>query len=318
MNGREEEKSQTWHVLVCGLPLAGDVFDLGSSLTLRRLLLPLSVFDLAAAGGVGFREWAILEPLAGNATAEIVTDDTSAAEPGYDALNKCWLASALLVLRGFVRHICPAVSAYSWNFIAGHQTQTAPIFHEQLAEEGIHAAVFNPRRSLPPFRGSILDYHLRLLLPRDTRNSAFGLTEAVWFREHLERFNILAANEERFRYALEAAVDWRFSKDHRSAIARLWSGIESLFGLSTELVYRVSLLASSVLAPRGPDRLAAFKRVKETYGIRSKAVHGEPVDGAKLEKGLHDSYEILRALLLDAVERGKIRTEEDHYNELLG
>src|SRR5579871_6463630 len=93
-----------WNVLVCGLPLAEDSFDLGSSLTLRRIVAPLSVFDLAAAGAVGFREWAILEPLAPAATAEIVSPVSGASAPGYDALNKCWLVSSLLVLRGFADH----------------------------------------------------------------------------------------------------------------------------------------------------------------------------------------------------------------------
>ena len=42
-------------------------------------------------------------------------------------------------------------------------------------------------------------------------------------------------------------------------------------------------------------------------------------DGAeeKLFAGLHGSFEILRTLLLDAVERGAIRTEDDFFRELL-
>jgi hypothetical protein len=55
----------------------------------------------------------VLEPLAPSAAAEIVSPTSAAQLPGYDALNKCWLASALLVIRGFARHLCPAVSAYS-------------------------------------------------------------------------------------------------------------------------------------------------------------------------------------------------------------
>lgn len=313
----KKDEPEAWHVLVCGLRMAEDAFDLGASLSLRRLVNPLTVFDLAATGGVGFREWAILEPLASAATAEMISPSVAAAAPGYDALNKCWLASALLVLRGFAGHLCPAVSSYSWNFVSGHQAQTAPIFRRQFVDEGVDAAVFRPRGSLPPFKGGILDYHLKLLLPRETRGSAFDSDEARWFQGHMERFNLLAAENERFRFGLEAVVDWRFSKDHRAAIARLWSGIESIFGISSELVYRVSLLGSTVLAPRGPQRVASFKRVKETYGIRSKAVHGEPVPQERLEKGVNDSYEILRALLLDAVERGKLRNEEDYYCELL-
>ncbi len=307
----------TWYVLVCGLPLAGDSFNLGSSLTLRRLVGPLSVFDLAAAGAVGFREWAVLEPLGAAATAEIASPTNAAAMPGYDALNKCWLVSALLVIRGFARHVCPAYSAYSWNFVAGHQKSSTPTFRRQLAEEGVEKAVFEPKGSLPDFQGGLLDYHLRLFIPRETRSTPFDSEEAVWLSSNFERFNQLASSDERFRFGLEAAIDWRYAKDPRAAVARVWAGVESLLGINSELVYRVSLYAGTVVASRGPDRIAAFKKIKALYGVRSKAVHGEPIAEDKLFIGLHDSFEVLRTLLLDAVERGAVRTEDDFSRELL-
>jgi len=311
------DEVESWNVLVCGLPLAGDTFDLGSSLVLRRLNTSLSVFDLAACGAVGFREWATLEPLAGSATAEIASPVGAATVPGYDALNKCWLISSLLVIRGFARHICPAVSSYSWNFIAGHQKSASPMFRQQLAEEGLKKAVFEPRGSLPPFKGGLLDYHLQLLLPKETRSTPFDATEAQWFVENLERFNQLAATDERFRFALEASVDWRYAKEPRAALARVWAGIESLLGINSELVYRVSLTSATLIAPRGEDRISAFKRIKTTYGIRSKAVHGEPIAVERLFTGLHESFDVLRALLLDAIEQGRVRGEDDFLRELL-
>jgi hypothetical protein len=313
----EAASPDIWNVLVCGLPLAEDSFDLGSSLTLRRLVAPLSVFDLAAAGAVGFREWAILEPLAPAATAEIVSPVSGASAPGYDALNKCWLVSSLLVVRGFAGHLCPACSAYSWNFIAGHQKVSAPVFRKQLAGEGPEKAVYQPRAGLPPFQGAILDYHLRLFIPKYTRSTPFDAAEATWLASHFERFNHLASSDERFRFALEAAVDWRYSKDPRAALSRLWSGVESLMGINSELVYRVSLYTATVIAPSGPARIAAFKKIKALYGVRSKAVHGEPIAEEKLIGGVHESFEVLRTLLLDAVERGAVRTEDDFCHELL-
>jgi hypothetical protein len=306
----------TWHVLVCGLPLAGDAYDLGASVKLRRLVKPLTVFDLAAAGAVGFREWAVLEPLAHFATSEIVSPNSAAAAPGYDALNKCWLASSLLVLRGFSRHLCLAASAYSWNFIAGHQ-ESSSASRQQLADEGVENAVYEPWASLPPFRGQLLDYHLRLLVPKEVRCAPFDSKEAEWIAAHLDRFNQLAANEERFRFALEAAVDWRYAKDPRAALARIWAGVESLLAINAELVYRVSLYAATVLAPRGPQRIAEFKRIKALYATRSKAVHGEPTSQEKLFTGVHESFEVLRTLLLDAVQRGSVRSEKDFCEELL-
>jgi hypothetical protein len=127
----------------------------------------------------------------------------------------------------------------------------------------------------------------------------------------------LATSDERFRFALEAAVDWRYSKDPRAALSRLWAGLESVIGIKSELVYRVSLCAATVIAPSGPARVAAFKQIKALYGVRSKAVHGEPIDEERLICGVHDSFEVLRTLLLDAVERGAVRTEDDFCQELL-
>jgi hypothetical protein len=237
--------------------------------------------------------------------------------PGYDALNKCWLVSALLLLRGFACHLCPAVSAYSWNFIAGHQNQVSDIFRQQLQEEGLDRAVHNPRGSLPAFRGGLLDYHLRLYMPRDARTSALVSGDALWVSKHLGKFNSMAAEDKRFRFALESAVDWRFAKDARAGIARLWAGIESLFGVSSELVHRLSLYAATVLVPRGEARIGGFKRLKKLYGIRSKAVHWEPLDEAELIDALQQSYEILQSLLLDTISRGAVRGEGDYLTELL-
>jgi hypothetical protein len=83
-------------------------------------------------------------------------------------------------------------------------------------------------------------------------------------------------------------------------VARVWAGVESLLGISSELFYRVALSASTVIAPRGTNRITAFKKIKGLYGVRSKTVHGEPIAEDKLFTGLHDSFDILRTLLLDA------------------
>jgi len=293
------------------------MFDLGESITIRRLITPLSVFDLAAVGAVGFREWAVLEPLAPAATCEIISPLAAANPPGYDALNKCWLVSALLVIRGFAKHTCPAVSAYPWHLIAGHQKQSAASFRMQLAEEGVEKAIFESRRSLPAFNGGLLDYHLSTLVPKNLKDNPLDSYECNWISAHLERFNSLASCDERFRFALEASVDWRYSKDQRAAISRLWAGIESLFGLSSELVYRVSLFGSIGLASRGEARFQAFRRIKASYGVRSKAVHGEPLSEDKLTSGMHEAFEILRSILLYCVLRNGVPTEDELYRELL-
>jgi hypothetical protein len=158
---------------------------------------------------------------------------------------------------------------------------------------------------------------MRVLIPKETRSTPFDTTEAAWVSSYLERFNELAAGNERFRFALEAAVDWRYAKDPRAAISRVWAGLESLLGIGSELVYRIALNSATVVASRGSERVAAFKKIRALYGVRSKAVHGEPITDDKLSTALHDSFEVLRALLLDAVERGAVRTDDDFFQDLL-
>jgi hypothetical protein len=46
-------------------------------------------------------------------------------------------------------------------------------------------------------------------------------------------------------------------------------------------------------------------------------VHGELLADDVLSLGLGESFELLRTLLLDAVERGQLRDDADYHSELL-
>ena len=307
----EEGHEGNWSVLIYGLSLEASPLNLASGLALKNLESRLTVFDLAAAGAAGFRQWAVLEPFAPACRCEIESALDAAVMPGYDTLNRAWLVSALLTLRGFGTHIGLACSSYSWSVIAGHQERTSHVFHKQLAEEGVDAAVHASQRELPPFRGGLLDYHLRLMVEKDARHGPVTQEDASWIRQHFETFNNLASESEQFRFALEAAVDWRYGKDPRAAIARIWSGIEAIFGITSELVFRISLLASAVLTPRGADRKQRFDAIKKLYGVRSKAVHGERLSSDLLSQAMNDSYQLLRDLLLLTVEKGRPLSDND-------
>ncbi len=95
------------------------------------------------------------------------------------------------------------------------------------------------------------------------------------------------------------------------AIAQLWSGIEALFGISSELVYRISLQIASLLEARGIARQAKFDQVRKLYGTRSKAVHGEELSDDKLNQAMLESFDILNKLLLVNIEKGRPFTQDD-------
>ena len=305
-----EEYFGNWYILLSNLDIENPLFQLGSGVSIRRLDCHISVFDLAATGAAGFREWGMLEPFLPKCVSEIETAQDAATKPGYDALNRAWLASALLKLKGYNAHLPLACNAYSWNIVAGHQERTKWIFEEELKEKRVASAVNSPRRDLPPFKGQLLELHTKFLVP-DNAKTSLVKEDAYWIRNNYETFNSLSAKSESFRFALAAAVDWQYSSDPRVAIAKLWSGIEAVFGISSELVYRVSLLIASLLESRGVARQARFAQVRKLYGVRSKAVHGEELSDDKLIKAMLESFDILSKLLLLNVEKGRPFTQED-------
>jgi hypothetical protein len=304
------------YVLLVGLPPFEIPLILAPGLALRPLASPLSVFDLAAAGAVGFKGWAALEQFAPVCTAEIESAKDADITPGYHALNRAWLMTGLLVLRGFTRVSGVACSSYSWNLIAGHQPRHSEHFQKQARDEGIQKAVFEPKHSLSRFRGNLLDYHLTYFIDPVSRTDAPNEADAEWARVHFDIFNDMASQNEAFRFALEAGFDWRFAKEPRSAVARLWGGIEALFGINSELVYRISLYSACLLAKRGEPRRRKFEEVKRLYGLRSKVVHGEKLAEEKISQAMTDSFHLLRDLLLLAVDRGKPITIQDVENAI--
>jgi len=306
-----ETHTGNWYVLVAGLASPKEPLTLAPGVSLVPLESPLSVFDLAAAGAVGFRAWAVLEPISLLCTCEIEAARDSDVVPGYDTLNRAWLASALLVLRGFSRHLGVACSTYSWNTVAGHQQRTAHLFPEQVRDEGVDAAIYEPKHDLPRFDGNLLEFHTQLLVDRDSRNDEVSAQDVAWIAKSFGTFNRLAAESDAFRLALEAAIDWRYTKEERIAIGRIWAGIEALFGISSELVYRISSLCASLLEQRGAGRKARFQAVKRLYGLRSKAVHGEKLNQDQLVAAMSDSYTLLRELLVLSIERGRVLSSDD-------
>lgn len=204
-----------------------------------------------------------------------------------------------------------ACSAYPWSIVACLQKQRTPWFQEALKARGVTMDLYGKDGSLPAFKGDILDFHTKLIRLPTFRNESATAEDAEWCQANFDKFNRLAADSDKFRFALEAATDWRYAKDHRAAISRLWAGIESLFGVSAELVYRLSVYSAALLEPRGPGRTAMYSRVKKLYGVRSKAVHGDDLTVEQLRGGTAESFELLRSLLLVAIDRGHVPTEAD-------
>ncbi len=288
-----EELAGNWYILVYNLDTQRSPCQLGKGITIRHLTRPLSVFDLAAAGASGFREWAVLEPFLPGCRCEIETMSDAATLPGYDTLNRAWLASALLKLKGYYSHLPLACSCYSWSVVAEQSEKRQAEKHD-----------------LPCFKGQLLECYTKYLSIPNTK-IVISEQDADWINSNFERFNVLASKSDSFRFALSAAVEWQYSTEPRAAVARLWSGIEALFGIESELIYRISLVISCLLEPRGTTRRERFAKIRKLYGVRSKAVHGAKLSEQEITEAMIETSEILNKLLLINLEKGRTFSADD-------
>jgi hypothetical protein len=78
------------------------------------------------------------------------------------------------------------------------------------------------------------------------------------------------------------------------------------------------ILSASLLEERGEPRKARFHAVKRLYGLRSKAVHGEPLGQEHLLSAMNESHRLLRKLLLLTIEKGHVPGPGDFDDALFG
>jgi hypothetical protein len=293
-----------WYVLTLGLPTPECVTPLVPGVTLCPLPHRLTVFDLAAAASMGFQEGIAVGHLAPLCAVEIESAADAATVPGYDALNRAWLITALLVLRGHWQCMSIAASNYSWTRLRAKPQPSAHLEPNQYSN-------LRTVTDLAGYRATLLDFRLKLLSLPQPPPSDICNDDIQWISAHFATFNELCHRSESFRLALGCCIDWRYQDEQRSAVARLWQGIESLLAIKMELSYRISMTAAAITVARGPERTEAYKAIKKLYDVRSKAVHGEPIPDEKLGRGVQDSFELLRDLLVACIDRGDTFSKDD-------
>lgn len=155
----------------------------------------------------------------------------------------------------------------------------------------------------PESIAAVTNYHLRGL----SRGTTVTLTEAdiSWIQNNYEKARSLLDNES-FQNAAHCLASYRWHSMPRARLAILWAGIEGLFGVDSEIVFRVSLYAARFLEPHdGAMQREVFGRVKELYKLRSKAVHGGRMKG-NANEGVDESALLLRALIRRCAELGSM------------
>jgi len=149
----------------------------------------------------------------------------------------------------------------------------------------------------------VTNYHLRGLARSPTRTTSD--TEAAWIEQHFDSARTLLKND-RFQNAIHCSATYHWHSMPRVKLAILWSGIEGLFGIDSEIVFRMSLYAARFLAPDDrAKQTEIFAKVKELYKVRSKAVHGGRIKSDP-QPSVRESADLLRSLVLKCGEIGAL------------
>lgn len=152
----------------------------------------------------------------------------------------------------------------------------------------------------------ITNYQFRGFSPQPYMLSA---DQCSWVKRNFDQARKMLDNPA-FQNAVHCSASYRWHSLPRARLALLWAGIEGLFGVDSELSFRISLYAARFLNPDDDvTRRDEFKRMKKLYGHRSKAVHGSNMKG-KPQELVAESAELLTRLISACVEQGELPDAE--------
>ncbi|MBD5445152.1 MAG: hypothetical protein HDR29_06325 [Lachnospiraceae bacterium] len=149
---------------------------------------------------------------------------------------------------------------------------------------------------------NVTNYSFRALLTK-----CYTLSESD--EEWLNKYYTIALdllNHDAYQMAVHAMASYRWHSMPRVQLAIIWAGIESLFNVSTEVSFRVSLYIAHFLA--GQDDIKAneiFKKVKKLYNARSSAVHGNKIKDS-ISSYVEESAALLNQIILHCAEIGEL------------
>ncbi len=153
----------------------------------------------------------------------------------------------------------------------------------------------------------VTNYHFRGLTgpPR-----VLSEDECKWIETNFEKSRILIDISE-FQNAVHCMATYRWHSHPRARLALLWSGIEGLFNVQNELVFRLSLYIARLLEPEDVNkRKKLFAKVKDLYKHRSKAVHGSKIKGS-MKDTVEESANLLNRLIYSCIESGGIPNADE-------
>lgn len=281
------ESGRFWFFALVGFEIEHGAFEFAPLGFIRRVTEPPGEVALAAAmkdralfGVIGRYSRHVNYELA--ISRDLNFDDKTCFTLAYH------FASALRV-KSLTEFLVPAVSDHSWSTIEAITDASCVV---RLLED-VPAA----QRIYP--------------------TTPVSTAEASWAADNFHRYLGLAADP-KFVLATEALTAQHHIHSKRLMSASLWSGIEALFEIQSELRFRISALVATVLETRGASRRELAKKVQKLYDVRSKAVHGSSINDTALIDHVKEVRQLLSRLLCRFVELEKIPSAADLEEELFG
>ena len=124
--------------------------------------------------------------------------------------------------------------------------------------------------------------------------------DITWMRENFSIARDLL-QKDKFRNAVHCLATYHWHSLAQAQLALLWSGIEGIFEINSELVFRLSLYISSFLERDDKEkRIEIFNMVKNLYKQRSKAVHGSgKINDSK--QAVESSVQLLQKIIIQCI-----------------
>lgn len=107
-----------------------------------------------------------------------------------------------------------------------------------------------------------------------------------------------------FLDVVHCLASYRWHSHPRAQLAVIWAGIEGLFDIQSELVFRLSQFCARFLEPDDRERqIEVYETVRSLYKQRSTAVHGGALKGEPRDQ-VRRSAELLSRLVHRCIEIG--------------
>jgi hypothetical protein len=128
--------------------------------------------------------------------------------------------------------------------------------------------------------------------------------QCEWLKTHFSSARSLM-DKDSYRDAVHAFSSYKWHSLPRAQLAMIWSGIEGLFGIDSEITFKLSLGIAKFLGESVEEQRQIFQDTKTLYRARSKAVHGGKIKG-DVQNSITESAVLLKRLILRTSERGRI------------